>query len=431
MNKALLDKLFEGFSILRWNDMPRSMPLVELDKHAHKMMLAWLLGHLAAERQRSTPDWGCVVEGGIFELLRRLVCSDIQAPVYREIERELGDDIGELHAWIVDQVQPLLGHDAELLHRFRLFVEDRARFFANHALERELLQAAHRWASLWELENLIAPVHPRNDEVDRIREELKREIEASLGFLSLSLADFQRDGEYARLSPVIDRLGFLRMQIRWAHTPRLPTTSVLGHSMFVAVVGWLLARASNEALSVPQPTARRRLVNAFFRGLLHDIAESLTRDIIRPVKRAIERGTSVIRRIERRWMQRAIFDPLHDCAPSLEAALRFLVEDEFVEKTRSDGPIPPLGEDALLLRLKNYAQLLQTEDLDPVDGWLLKAADDFAAFLEAHKAIEFGVQAKPLVEAAVLARERYREERPRRAAETLGISLLRLYADYA
>ena len=68
---------------------------------------------------------------------------------------------------------------------------------------------------------------------------------------------------------------------------------------------------------------------------------------------------------------------------------------------------------------------------DPVDGWLVKAADDLAAFLEAHKAITYGMQAPALVEAAVLARTRYAEAEMRARAEKLGVPLVRIYADFA
>jgi putative hydrolase of HD superfamily len=36
-------KLFEGFSIKRWNDQISPVELVEMDKNAHKMAIAYCL----------------------------------------------------------------------------------------------------------------------------------------------------------------------------------------------------------------------------------------------------------------------------------------------------------------------------------------------------------------------------------------------------
>lgn len=43
VRKSLLQLLFAGSFMKRWNDKHRSMELVEIDKQAHKMMVAWML----------------------------------------------------------------------------------------------------------------------------------------------------------------------------------------------------------------------------------------------------------------------------------------------------------------------------------------------------------------------------------------------------
>ena len=44
MNKNLVLRIFEGFSIQRWNDLVRPFDLVEMDKAAEKMVLAYIIG---------------------------------------------------------------------------------------------------------------------------------------------------------------------------------------------------------------------------------------------------------------------------------------------------------------------------------------------------------------------------------------------------
>ena len=51
----LILKMFEAFSIERWNDLIRPFDLVEMDKTAEKMVSAYIIGKYE-ESQRKTPD---------------------------------------------------------------------------------------------------------------------------------------------------------------------------------------------------------------------------------------------------------------------------------------------------------------------------------------------------------------------------------------
>ena len=44
LNKNLVLKIFEAFSIERWNDLIRPFDLIEMDKAAEKMVIAYILG---------------------------------------------------------------------------------------------------------------------------------------------------------------------------------------------------------------------------------------------------------------------------------------------------------------------------------------------------------------------------------------------------
>ena len=56
MNKQLTLKIFEGFSIQRWNDLIRPFDLVEMDKAAEKMVLAYIIGKYEENRKKYV-DW--------------------------------------------------------------------------------------------------------------------------------------------------------------------------------------------------------------------------------------------------------------------------------------------------------------------------------------------------------------------------------------
>lgn len=67
IRKSLLELLFSGAFMKRWNDKLRPMELVEVDKQGHKMIVAWLLFLLNSRdmdvaRKRALAEG--VIEGG-------------------------------------------------------------------------------------------------------------------------------------------------------------------------------------------------------------------------------------------------------------------------------------------------------------------------------------------------------------------------------
>ena len=83
ITKGLILKLFSGANMQRWNDKMRLVELTELDKQAHKMMIAYVLGKY--EKKKSGVDWIDIIEGGIFEYLQRVEITDIKSPIFHQI----------------------------------------------------------------------------------------------------------------------------------------------------------------------------------------------------------------------------------------------------------------------------------------------------------------------------------------------------------
>jgi len=73
--KGLLDKIYEAASIQRWNDHVRPVEFTELDKQAHKMILAYVLGKLEESEGQAQIDWLKLIEGGIFEFFPRVILT--------------------------------------------------------------------------------------------------------------------------------------------------------------------------------------------------------------------------------------------------------------------------------------------------------------------------------------------------------------------
>ena len=78
ISSNLIEKIFKSASISRWNDYPKMVNLVELDKQAHKFIIAYFI----ASFERDV-DMSYVIEAGIFELLSRIVVTDINGSLQR------------------------------------------------------------------------------------------------------------------------------------------------------------------------------------------------------------------------------------------------------------------------------------------------------------------------------------------------------------
>ena len=71
IRKSLLLKIFDAAYIQRWNDKVRPMELAELDKQAHKMVIAYFLGKF--EEKREDFNWIEIIEGGSLSFCKELL----------------------------------------------------------------------------------------------------------------------------------------------------------------------------------------------------------------------------------------------------------------------------------------------------------------------------------------------------------------------
>ncbi len=73
MEKDLALKIFEGFSIQRWNDLVRPFDLVEMDKAGEKMVLAYIIGKYE-EHNGHKIDWYWMIYASLLTLQVFLKC---------------------------------------------------------------------------------------------------------------------------------------------------------------------------------------------------------------------------------------------------------------------------------------------------------------------------------------------------------------------
>ena len=85
LNQEIALKIFEGFSIQRWTDLVRPFDLVEMDKAAEKMVLAYIIGKFE-EKEGVFVDWNWIIYASLFDLLKKIALCDIKAPVLKMLK---------------------------------------------------------------------------------------------------------------------------------------------------------------------------------------------------------------------------------------------------------------------------------------------------------------------------------------------------------
>ncbi len=397
IRKGLLQLVFSGSFMKRWNDKMRPMELVEVDKQAHKMIAAWLLFELNS--QGLSPEDKAklgedIVRGGIFDYLYRLVITDIKPPIFYQIKANPAH-YQKLTAWVLNELQPRVQPlGKEFWDGMQSHFERQVRH--DESLASRILDAAHLFASRWEF-HLIRDMNKWDEEMDDIEDNFKRGLEAHL-----DLAGVRQliEGPTTRLGKFAFMCGQLRFQKRWSQTPRIPETSVLGHMFIVACLAYFFS------IAVGACPVRRH--NNFYAGLFHDIPELLTRDIISPVKSSVQGIGDLIREYEGKELERRLFSILDrsvygDLIERLSYYLGIDVGSEFESTIIEDGKA----------RIVSWDQLQGEYNQDrfcPKDGRMLKICDHLAAFLEAYTALSNGITNAHLQQASWRIRTLYQNQ---------------------
>ena len=161
----LIEHIFKAASISRWNDYPRMANLVELDKQAHKFIIAYFIAKMEKD-----VDMKVIIEGGIFEFLSRVVVTDIRPDVYHEIVREKKD---EVNAWVLSKVESMLDKvdDGLFLQRFERYLRGK-----DFQKERLILKAASYFATRWEF-HIVYQTSRFLSDIDEIKAKVEEELE--------------------------------------------------------------------------------------------------------------------------------------------------------------------------------------------------------------------------------------------------------------
>lgn len=360
----------------RWNDQIRTVDFTELDKQAHKMIIAYVLGK-CEEKHSDEVNWIEIIESGIFEFLQRIVLTDLKPPLFHRIKQDR-QKYKRLNNWVYNRIESVifpLGED--FCRRFKQYL-----FETEKTVNRRIISAAHFYATKWEF-NILLQANPRGYLMREIEKDISEKQDRYFDLQSMQMllnSDFLRG--------FVDICGRLRFQMRWSHVHRVPSTSVLGHMLIVAMISYL---CSLEVKAEPV-----RSVNNYLTGLFHDLPEVLTRDVISPVKRSVEGLDDLIKEYENEEMEKKVYKLLPD---EWSGEMKNIIEDEFSDIKDKSGRT---------LR----------------DGKMLKAIDDLSAFIEVYLSTKNGIQNEILDSAAYSMRNKYK------SSVISGINFTRIYEEF-
>jgi len=379
LSASLIEHFFTSASIQRWNDYPRMVELVELDKQAHKFIIAFFLANM--EKDVSHVH---LIEAGIFEFLRRGIVTDIRPDVFRQALQKKEKEIND---WVLTKLYDKLKdiEDGEFYKRFENYLKDSSMY----KKERFILKAASYLSTRWEF-GIVYQTSQFLSDIDKVKEAVEEEIEDYYELIGVRKIALNK-----KLAKVIDLSGRLRFQKRWAQTPRIPETSVLGHMLIVAILGYFY--------STNIKACDKRIENNFYCALFHDLPEALTRDIISPVKYSVSGLDDIISEYEIKMIETEI---LPYVPSNIVENFKYLLglygdneKDEFLNK---------INEKKIMVvdTLSTYNE----NKYNAIDGVALKNCDRLSAFIEAVLSISHGVKSKELTQGKEYIKEILKEK---------------------
>lgn len=363
IRKSLISLMYEAVSIQRWNDHIRPyVGFTELDKQAHKMFYAYVLGKC----EGSGYDRLLLLEGGIFEFLHRVILTDIKPPIYHSLMKEKGEQINK---WVLNelkgQIETLKGG----------FYEKMSEYFLNEEYakkEKQILHAAHYYATDWEFKT----IYPQNQTTYGI-EQVKFEVSKGLSACN-TFDGFKIFSESFQLQEFLSLIGKLRYQQRWSRAVRMPQTFVMGHMLIVAILSYFC--------SLEIGACDKRLENNFFSALFHDLPEVLTRDIVSPVKASVSGLDELIKDIEDEQMRKVIY-PL--IPQEWQEELEYYTKNEFQSRIVKDSKVIYVSSDEINDKYDD-------KEFNPIDGQIIRGCDHLSAYIEAYMSLKYGIRSEQM-----------------------------------
>ena len=359
MNMDLIYRFFDAVNMHRWNDHLRPLDLTEVDKQAHKAAIAWVLGKYEEQENGTDLDWQRIIEHSIFSFLKRTVLTDLKPQLLHRMEDEKFDEVND---YVIGEIRKDIADiDPSFMARFEEYLRGPL-----DSIEDQIISAAHYMATNWEF-NILYDMNKRSFGIEQTKTTLAMELGRYTHLVGVrKVIDSQS-------MTFVDLIGQLRFQQRWTRIPRMPQTTVLGHSLMVAIMTYLHDLDDN--------VGERQIYNDYYTALFHDLPEVLTKDVITPVKVNVHGLVDILDEYEHELVNTKIMPLIPE---SWHEEFRFLTFEPFADK-----------DDA------RYGR---------VNGSCIKLCDVMGAYLEANVSRRIGIHSAKLKQGEDSLRERLERE---------------------
>ena len=345
LNIDLVYRFFDAVNMHRWNDHLRPLDLTEVDKQAHKAAIAWVLGMYEKYENGTDIDWQRLIEHGMFSFLKRTVLTDLKPQLLHRMEDEKFDEVND---YVIAEVKTgIPDMEPSLLKRFEDYLRE-----PQDTIEDKIVSAAHYMATNWEF-NIIYDMNKRSFGIEQTKTALAMELSSYSDLLGVRRVIDSQSMTF------VDLIGQLRFQQRWTRIPRMPQTTVLGHSLMVAIMVYL-----ND---LDKGVTGRQIYNDYYTALFHDLPEVLTKDVITPVKVNVHGLVEILDEYEHELMNTKIMPLIPE---AWHDEFRFLTFEPFSDK--------------------------DDERYGKVDGKCVKLCDVMGAYLEANVSRRIGIHSSKL-----------------------------------
>lgn len=279
--------LTSWISIKRWNNFPRIEDISHLDNVGFILHVAMFLAHLE-EKNGNKVDKEFLIKKIIFSSIKILVISDINSGTRTYIEKVNKDIFSKLEQKVYDFILSLEA-PAFLVEDMKKTITDRSK-----TLELSIISAARRYTSYREC--LI------NRKVyEEMYEVPYKEIMASLEIKRQELKSLDTLLKNANYEKYLLNIRKLSHSYRWSKQKRIFPITVMAHLVLTTFLSYIIGMLENDKWW------NFDIFEVLMIWLYHDIAESITWDIITPTKKAVSGFEEVLNDVEQNMLEDSLF----------------------------------------------------------------------------------------------------------------------------
>ena len=332
---AMLEVLFEGVQLKRWNGIYKSEEFVETSKQGLNAAIAYILAKLYEEKTGKKVSYSTLISLSICRMIYKTIFTDINPRISYRLLNGLKQEVSQ---FAMEKVKKL-GFDEKFCDVFSEYLSIKDNENAE-CLELQIFQAASKLATFCEFKR-IKKSGAQSYLLQKTEDDVKSRLEH---IKSLEVVkDFMLDEGLNNFTDLYANTAFIK---RWARFEMKPEVSDLSHMYMTAVVTFLFMNESH--------LSEERCVEGFYCGLFHDTLEILTGDLPYGLKKGIG---------------------------GLKERLTEIELEEY------DKFILPLLPDFIEEKMKKFI----LAEIQESNRKIMKAADNVCAYVEAVTSVMIGV----------------------------------------